>query len=71
MSIITVSALFLALGLTSASPTSRNVGAAITPRFIQSINDCGDNEAKVKQDFADAASFGLTAFDNVNEDSNA
>lgn len=71
MSIITVAALFLALGLTSASPTSRNVKAMIKPRFIQSINDCGDKEAKVSQDFADAAAFGLTAYDNIDEDSNA
>lgn len=71
MSITTVAAIFLALGLTSASPTGRNVGAAIRPRFIESINDCGDNEAKVKQDFVDAAAFGNIAFGEVDENHNA
>lgn len=71
MSFTIVAALFLAVGLTSASPTGRNVETTIKARFIQSINDCGDNEAKVKQDFADAAAFGLTAYDEIDENSNA
>lgn len=43
----------------------------IISRYIQSINDCGSNEAKVRQDFADAAAMANLAFNNLNAESNA
>lgn len=54
-----------------ASPMPADESGPILPRFIQSINDCGSNEAKVRQDFADAAAMANLAFDNLDAGSNA
>lgn len=62
----------LSLSSVLATPLSIRRSVSLARRYVESINDCDEDQTKkLNQDFADAASFALHALTDINEDHTA